>query len=164
MFKTKWKICTNGAERYGYNGRNETSKKYNVTEELKTLFEKAKISFMDEEDILPDIMQQNDKAFWSKLLYMLRLTMQIRYTCTGTDNNNDYILSPVEYEKGKFFDSRLATVKEPQNADANGAYNIALKGLQMIRGIEAGVLHKPKAGEERNRWFKFMQAHEYKSK
>ena len=46
----------------------------------------------------------------------------------------DYIISPVKANDGTFFDSREETKKEdyaifPKDADANGAYHIALKGL-----------------------------------
>lgn len=92
---------------------------------------------------------------------MLKLALQLRNTVAGTDNENDYILSPVEYEEGKFFDSRKAGEDEPQNADANGAYHIAMKGLQALRRIRDGKVNKfPKNGE-RKAWLAFMQNREY---
>ena len=36
---------------------------------------------------------------------------------------------------GKFFDSRYAKDYEPENADANGAYHIGIKGLMVLEKI-----------------------------
>ena len=47
------------------------------------------------------------------------------------------MLSPVKNEDGKFFNSD--EVKDdtlPENADANGAYNIARKGLLLVERIK----------------------------
>ena len=52
---------------------------------------------------------------------------------TGTDE--DFILSPIAGKGGVFFDSRRAKKNEPKDADANGAYHIALKGLWNLEQI-----------------------------
>ena len=52
------------------------------------------------------------------------------------DKGNDYIISPVANTEGQFFDSRNGDKKLPLDADANGAYNIARKGLWNIRQIK----------------------------
>ena len=53
----------------------------------------------------------------------------------NSDKNVDYIQSPVKNKFGKYFitgvDKNL-----PIDADANGAYHIALKGEYMLRSIE----------------------------
>ena len=87
----------------------------------------------------------------------------MRYTVHGSEDENDFILSPVEYEPGKFFDSRTASENEPQNADSNGAYHIALKGLLMMRKIKDGKFESFKSGEERYAWLKFMQLQDFKN-
>jgi CRISPR-associated protein Cpf1 len=51
-------------------------------------------------------------------------------------------MSPVKNKRGFFYDSRKAGNILPQNADANGAYNIARKGLMLLNRIkeeEAGA-------------------------
>ena len=55
---------------------------------------------------------------------------------TKTNSEVDYLLSPVADETGNFFDSRTPGAKLPNNADANGAFNIARKGLWAIRKIQ----------------------------
>ena len=50
-------------------------------------------------------------------------------------NELDYIQSPIKNSKGSYF--RSGEIKDlPQDADANGAYHIALKGELMIRMID----------------------------
>ena len=52
------------------------------------------------------------------------------------ERKKDYILSPVKSKNGEFFDSRKASHSFPIDADANGAYNIARKGLMVIKQIK----------------------------
>lgn len=44
----------------------------------------------------------------------------------------DYLISPVKDSNGVFYDSRKADKSLPENADANGAYNIARKAMWAI--------------------------------
>ena len=61
------------------------------------------------------------------------MTLQMRNS--DEEKGIDQIISPVKNSKGEFFvsgsDSSL-----PVDADANGAYNIAKKGLWIIRKIK----------------------------
>lgn len=160
MNKSKWIVCTYGEERYGFDGKGMAAKKYNVTDEIRALLDKVKIVYDDGRDIKSDICTQGDKSFLKRLLYFLCLTMQMRNTNGGTDDDNDYILSPVQDNEGTFFDSRESNEKEPKNADANGAYHIALKGLKLISSItEDGRLIFSKI--ETQDWFKFAQEKTY---
>lgn len=69
--------------------------------------------------------------------------MQIR---NSDDQQNDFILSCVEDDNGKKFDSReyykltdqekTNTVPKPTSWDANGAYNIARKWILMLEKIK----------------------------
>lgn len=161
MAHPKWKACTHGDAYWGYNPKEKRAVSCNVTEELKKLLAEYGIDYETGADIKEETLRQTKPAFWKTLFYMLKLALQLRNTVAGTDNENDYILSPVEYEEGKFFDSRKAGEDEPQNADANGAYHIAMKGLQALRRIEDGKVKKfPKNGE-RKAWLAFMQNREY---
>ena len=51
---------------------------------------------------------------------------------------DDYLISPIKADDGTFFDTRDQVVlgkdaKLPIDADANGAYHIALKGLYLLK-------------------------------
>ena len=103
----------------------------------------------------------NDKGFLNGLMFLLGVVLQMRYTVSGTSNDDDFILSPVMDEQGHFFDSRSAATSEPQNADANGAYHIALKGLKIILSISDGKL-KTVNKNERQDWFAYVQNKMYR--
>ena len=62
--------------------------------------------------------------------------LQMRNSCSSTDE--DYILSPVKGNLG-YYDSRDydTNSKLPCDADANGAYNIARKGIVMINKMRS---------------------------
>ncbi|WP_027407524.1 type V CRISPR-associated protein Cas12a/Cpf1 [Anaerovibrio sp. RM50] len=163
MARNEWVVCTCGDLRWEYSAKTRETKAYSVTDRLKELFKAHGIDYVGGENLVSHITEVADKHFLSTLLFYLRLVLKMRYTVSGTENENDFILSPVEYAPGKFFDSREATSTEPMNADANGAYHIALKGLMTIRGIEDGKLHNYGKGGENAAWFKFMQNQEYKN-
>ena len=73
-----------------------------------------------------------------------------------TTRDEDIIVSPVRDSSGRHFVSGLSGPELPQDADANGAYCIALKGLLLARKIRA-------SDEDRlpllnnNDWVEFMQ-------
>ena len=76
--------------------------------------------------------------FYKDLLYIFRLTLQMRNSKpNSTKPEDDYIISPVADRNGVFYDSREQDESSPLpcDADANGAYNIARKGLWVIRNI-----------------------------
>ena len=54
----------------------------------------------------------------------------------NSDREQDYIISPAKSREGEYFDSRNCDDNLPKNADANGAYNIARKGLIYINRIK----------------------------
>ncbi len=163
MYRDAWVVCTCGDLRWEYSPNTRETKAYCVTDRLKELFKSYGIDYSGGKNIVAPIADVSDKQFLSTLLFYLRLVLKMRYTVSGTENENDFILSPVEYAPGKFFDSRKSDANEPMNADANGAYHIALKGLMTIRGIEDGKLHNFGKGEETAAWFRFMQTQEYKN-
>ena len=136
-YKNKWTICTFGDKRFkNFRNANENweSVVVNVTAELKQLLEQAGITFQLGQDLRESITQIKDTKFYRKLFKLLQVTLSLRHSKTGTDE--DFILSPVADENGKFFDSRKATEKQPKDADANGAFHIALKGLWNIQKIK----------------------------
>jgi CRISPR-associated protein Cpf1 len=52
-----------------------------------------------------------------------------------TNSEVDYLISPVKNNDSYFYDSRKADNTLPQDADANGAYHIAKKGLWVLEQI-----------------------------
>ena len=59
----------------------------------------------------------------------------MRNSITGSEV--DYLISPVMNDNGEFYDSRKAGKDLPKDADANGAYHIAKKGLWVLKQINA---------------------------
>ncbi len=157
--RTRWKVCTVGNERFGYNPKTKASETVNVTESLKELLLQHEIAFENGESLVESISKNTTKYFHKSLLNFLRLTLTLRHSKTGTDI--DYILSPVANEEGVFFDSRNASDKMPKDADANGAYNVALKGLMVLERINAAEdlsQFKFKDMSIKNKdWLKFVQ-------
>lgn len=135
--QTMWTLCTHGTriETFRNNEKNSSwdSREVNLTEEFDKLFHDAGIS--RHENLKEAIAQQAGKLFFEKFIHLLRLTLQMRNSKTGTEI--DYLVSPVVNEDGQFYDSRNCGASLPENADANGAYNIARKGLWIARKIQS---------------------------
>lgn len=83
---------------------------------------------------------------WESLRYVIDLIQQVRNT--GNDERDaDFLQSPVRDPKtGENFDSRVFWDRDPEghsvsmpvSGDANGAYNIARKGIVMAEHIRRG--------------------------
>lgn len=139
--KTEWTVCTYGERLKQYRdplkNNNWSSIPYSPTLKLKQLLDDKKISYVSRNDLKSDILNQNDAAFFKELTSILKMTLQMRNsTIAGEEKEQDYIQSCVMNEKGEFFNSDNATELQPKDADANGAYNIARKGLIMINRIK----------------------------
>jgi len=97
-----------------------------------------------------------DRTSWESLRFNIDVIQQIRNT--GKDEkDNDFILSPVR-ANGTIFDSRKVKSNEfyPQNGDANGAYNIARKGIMMFERIK-DKSEKTNLFIKNEEWDKFIQ-------
>lgn len=72
----------------------------------------------------------------------------------------DYLISPVKNASGRFFNSNDADENLPADADANGAYHIALKALWAIQKISDwdGDLYKVKLAISNREWLQFAQS------
>ena len=159
--RTKWILCTQGNRICRNADKNPQwdNPKIDLTRELKSLFEHYNINIYG--NLKEGICSQTDKAFFTGLLHILKLTLQMRNSITGTET--DYLVSPVADENGVFYDSRSCGDQLPENADANGAYNIARKGLMLIRQIkEAKELGKIKFDISNKAWLNFAQQKPYK--
>lgn len=158
--KTKWTICTNKERIETFRNASKNSQWDNreivLTDEFMKLFDTYEIDFKKPVNLIESMLKQSDKAFYERLLHLFKLSLQMRNSITNTET--DYLISPVANEKGEFFDSRLAIDTLPKNADANGAYNIARKGLWAIEQIKkANDLKKVKLAISNKEWLGFAQ-------
>lgn len=77
------------------------------------------------------------RTAWESLRFVIGLIQQIRNTGTSAEDE-DFILSPVRDAHGAHFDSRHASDGLPVSGDANGAFNIARKGMIMAEHVRRG--------------------------
>jgi len=153
--KTKWTICTFGDERFYYVPSDKSTPKINITEKLKELFKEENITFENGVDLIPAILKAESK-FLVKLTKYLSITLALRYSCSSL--GRDFILSPIANKNGVFFNSETADKTLPKDADANGAYHIALKGLWCLQQInKTDDLKKVKLAISNKEWLQFIQ-------
>ncbi len=160
--QTKWIVCTHGDTRYTYNSKDKTTQKINITKELKELFTDEKIDYVNEDNLTKSIIKSDNKAFFVKLNKYLSIVLSLRYSSAA--DSRDFILSPVSpNNKGVFFNSETADVTLPKDADANGAYHIALKGLWVLQQLRQFNKDKKMNLAISNKdWLKFVQEKNYK--
>lgn len=131
----KWTVCTYGKRIQNRRGDQNKweSVEVDITKKLEDLFREKdrNIFYENGDDIKNSIYQQNDAPFFEELIRLLKLTLQMRNS--KINSKVDYMLSPVKDKDGKFFDSDFADESMPQNADANGAYHIGLKGMMCLQ-------------------------------
>lgn len=156
--RLQWTICTYGERIKTFRNPEKNSEWDNqvvmLSEEWKKLFAQYNISLDDK--LKEELVKQDGKPFFKEALFLLKLTLQMRNSLTGTEE--DYLISPVMNEQGTFYDSRCSGDLLPKDADANGAYNIARKGLWVINQIkEAKDLKKLKLAISNKEWLKFAQ-------
>lgn len=163
----KWEIYTRG-ERIAYNRKENKTFTVNPTENLKKKFDEFGINWHNEENFIDSLQtvqaEKTNAPFFDELLRSFNSTLQMRNSIPNSEI--DYLISPVKAEDGTFFDSReqLAlgkNAKLPIDADANGAYHIALKGLYLLQNDfnrnEKGVIQNIFNAD----WFRFVQEKEY---
>lgn len=164
--RTKWTLCTYGMRLRSFKN---PAKQYNwdsevvaLTDEFKGILEEAGIDIHENlKDAIRNLKGKKQKNL-EPLMQFMKLLLQLRNSKAGTDE--DYILSPVADENGIFYDSRSCGDELPENADANGAYNIARKGLMMIEQIKnAEDLNNVKFDISNKAWLNFAQQKPYKN-
>jgi CRISPR-associated protein Cpf1 len=161
-FPHKYNFRVDKSERHIFNvksKRDKTLEKYialNLKQELEELFNKYNIDYATGNDVSRSIQGIKQRAFFDQLTFILNTLFKLRYR----DEQDDYILSPTPNAEGVCFDSREERKKSkpkfPIDGDANGAYHIALKGLQIIHKIELNV-ETPKIASKQEEWFKFLK-------
>ncbi|MEM4397318.1 MAG: type V CRISPR-associated protein Cas12a/Cpf1, partial [Candidatus Woesearchaeota archaeon] len=135
FYNKVWEVCTYGTRWTTKLIKNTNKYEYvevNLTQELKRLFDKYSINYDSSYNIKEQILIHNEADFFKSLIHYLKLTLQLR----NLNETEDYILSCVKNKNNEFFDSRKAKENEPKDGDANGAYNIAVKGLIIVDKIK----------------------------
>lgn len=162
--RTKWTLCTYGNR---LRSSRNPAKQYNRYPELVVLTDEFKrilgeVGIDIHENLKEAICKLEDKKHLEPLMQFMKLLLQLRNSRTNPEE--DYILSPVADENGRFYDSRSCGDELPENADANGAYNIARKGLMMIEQIKnAEDLNNVKFDISNKAWLNFAQQKPYKN-
>lgn len=137
-----WVVCSigerterTGSKRY----RNQKCESIDLTTEFKSLFERNNIQYRSGKDLKDAIDSINKIEDTNTLKRLFFLAVSLR---NKPDKDTDYILSPVQDANGIFFDSRKVNKNAhptlPNDGDANGAYNIARKGLLSIDKLNKG--------------------------
>ncbi len=156
-----WILCSTNVPRYysskTANGSISTNE-INVNEKLKDLFKE--FGYEDEKELKNKILEKDTKEFLSTLIFYLKVLTSLRQNNGKTGKEEkDFILSPVTDAKGNFFNSLEAESNEPKDADANGAYHIALKGLmnlQVLNETNIEELGKPNWKIKNKDWLNFV--------
>lgn len=157
--RTEWELCTFGALRYAFNRALNNNRggyeKWNVTERLKALFDRYGIEWRTG-DLRGAITARTEAPFFASLIKNLQVLLAMRYSCA--EDGKDFILSPVAGPDGTFFCSENGLAGQPQDADANGAFNIARKGLWVLRQIDRAESYKDWTTKVQNtQWLSFVQ-------
>lgn len=161
--QTEWTVVADNKERFGFNKTLNNGKGgqelFKVADRLELLFGTHEIIYGNGQNIIAQIMEQTRQDFFKTLIKLLNVTLSLRHN-NGLkgDKEHDYILSPVSNKQGQFFDSRTASSQQPKDADANGAYNIARKGLWILDQIdEAADLKALKLAITNKEWLQYAQ-------
>ncbi len=160
--RTQWTLCTQGERIRTFRNPQKNNQwddeRIVLTDAFKQLFDKYDIDING--NIKEAISEQTDAQFFKELLGLMKLLLQMRNSITNSEE--DYLLSPVADDSGHFFDSREGISTLPIDADANGAYNIARKGLWVIRKIqETQEGEKPSLAISNKEWLQFAQTKPY---
>lgn len=160
-FKKVWTVCTFGDRiktfRDPENNNQFNSKSIVLTQEFKSLFDNSGIDY--NLNLKEQILSKDDKSFYKALIGLLSLTLQMRNSVSG-NGDIDYLISPVKNSKGEFYDSRNydLTSSLPCDADSNGAYNIARKGLWAVNQIkQAEDETKANISIKNSEWLQYAQ-------
>ena len=155
--KTQWTLCTYGSRIKTFRNPAKLNQWDNeevvLTDEFKKVFANAGINIHG--NLKEAICSLAKREHLEPLMHLMKLLLQLRNSKTNSEV--DYMLSPVE-ENGVFYDSRSCNGNLPIDADANGAYNIARKGLWVLRQIQDS-----KPGDKLNlalsnkEWLRFVQ-------
>lgn len=162
--KTKWTVCSVGKRiekfRDADNNNMWSDRIVFPTEMLGKLLCEYGIEYKSGNNIIQDISNMESspsaKQFYEKLLHIFNLIVQLRNSTS--DGKEDFIQSPVCNKDGYFYNSSECDESLPKDADANGAYNIARKGLWVLNEIRnAEDLSKVKIAMTNKEWLRYAQ-------
>ena len=160
----KWTICSNGTRIRTFRNPEKNSEWDNqeivLTDELKTLFAEYGIN-VENGGLKAAVLECCEKDFFVRFMSLIKMCVQLRNSITGRVDV-DYLISPVRGSDGRFYDSRdyegMENAALPQDADANGAYNIARKGLWALKQIrEAEDIMKVRLSISNKEWLEEVQ-------
>ena len=158
-YQNRWTVSTYGKrivmsiDKNGY----KQMQNFYPTEEIKKAFSQIGVTLQEGADIKALIADIDNPSLFSTLFYAFKVTLQMRNSNSQTEE--DYILSPVAKNGSHFCSIEEANKgidvhgnwvsKLPVDADANGAYHIALKGLYLLQ-------HPDTKKIEHAEWLKYM--------
>lgn len=159
--KTDWTVCTYGNRILTFrNPRANNNWDYetiNLTEAFIKIFKDNGLDY--NQNLKEQIISKGEANFYKDLMYCFKLTLQMRNSNSKTDE--DYLISPVKNRNNEFFDTNNAKHGQPKDADANGAYHIAKKGLWLLNQInhydETDNWKKLKLAVSNKEWLQFVQ-------
>ena len=129
-----------------------------LTKAFATLFEAAGIDIHG--DIRTQLIQTNEKSTLERFIRLFSLMLQMRNSVPNSQT--DYLTSPARDTEGRCYhsDVRFGDIVLPENADANGAYNIARKALWMIEELRNSSDTKSFQAITNAKWLEYAQHHE----
>ena len=172
MARNKWTVYTYGEriKRKFKNGSWDTAEKVDLTYQMRRILEKYEIEYNKGQDILEQIEELDEKAqngICKEIKYLVKDIVQMRNSLPdNAAEDYDAIISPVINNNGEFFDSTRGDEDKPLDADANGAYCIALKGLYEVMQIkknwnEETEFPRKELKIRHQDWFDFIQNKRY---
>lgn len=157
-----WTLCSHGTRIMTFRNPEKVNqwdnKEVVLTDEFKKIFREANIDING--NLLSSICSLTDKKYLEPLMHLMKLLLQMRNSIKNSEV--DYLISPVADENGNFYDSRKCGDNLPKDADANGAYNIARKGLWAVRKIqETAGADRVNLAITNREWLQFAQQKPY---
>lgn len=155
----EWKLWSgkNGADLVRYRGKRTEDKNIWKTDRvaIKESLDKIFAGFDKNQSLYAQIYDEGkeiarcdtDHSAWESLRFVIDVIQQIRNSggeniTVNNPGDDNFLLSPVRDENGNHFDSRKVDKNDktkPHDADANGAFNIARKGVIMNAHIKRWI-------------------------
>lgn len=160
-YRKNWTVCTNGERIINIRNSEKNNMRDNktivLTDEFKELFDLYGVDYSA--NIKESILNITEADFYKKFIKLLSYTLQMRNSVTN-NVDIDYLISPVKDSNGVFYDSRKADGTLPENADANGAYNIARKAMwaiSVLKNTDEDSLKNANLSIEKADWLEYTQ-------